>query len=210
MSDGAEHPHADDAAISVVTRPATAEIEKIKGSRFVADISPASTPRAAESFVAAIRSREPSASHHCWAYRIAPGTVRASDDGEPTGTAGPPILRRLESASLWETAVVVTRYYGGTNLGTGGLIRAYGAAAAEAIAAASIGEKYRMASFALRFPYDMSSVIERAIATYNGEITKSDYAEFVDLTVSVPASTGSEFVNDVRDATSGTVIPHGV
>lgn len=210
MSDGTVQPEEVDAPISVVTRPSTIEIEKIKGSRFVADIAPAATARAAESFVGGIREREPSASHHCWAYRIAPGTVRASDDGEPSGTAGPPILRRMESASLWETTIVVTRYYGGTNLGTGGLIRAYGAAAAEAIATASIAEKHRMRSFTVRFPYDLSSVIDRLVATYSGEITRSDYAELVDLTVAVPASTGPAFVNDVRNATSGTVIPQGL
>ena len=193
--------------ISVVSRSTTVEIEKIKGSRFIADISPAATADDAASFIAGVRAREPAASHHCWAYRIDPERVRASDDGEPAGTAGQPILRRLESASLWESLIVVTRYYGGTNLGTGGLIRAYGSAAAEAIAAASVREKHRMASFIVRHPYDISAVIERVLAAHSGQVTSSEYTDVVSLTVSIPTSTGTDFISDVRDATAGTVIP---
>ncbi len=207
MSDDATVTPPSPPSISVVSRPSTVEIEKIKGSRFVANISPAASADDAISFIANVRDREPAASHHCWAYRIDPELIRASDDGEPAGTAGPPILRRLESASLWETAIVVTRYYGGTNLGTGGLIRAYGTAAAEAIAGAAVREKRRMASFMVRHPYDISAVIERVLAAYSGQVKSSEYTDVVSLTISITASTGSDFINDVRDATSGTVIP---
>jgi uncharacterized YigZ family protein len=193
--------------ITVVSHPARTEIERIKGSRFVADISPADTPGAAAAFIDEVRDREPNASHHCWAFRIAIDAVRASDDGEPAGTAGPPILRRLESASLWQTAIVVSRYYGGTNLGTGGLIRAYGAAAAAAISVARLSEKRRMVAFTLRYPYDLSTIIERVVMSFSGRITSAEYTDVVYVTVSIPEVSGTVFINAIRNATSGAVIP---
>lgn len=192
----------------VVVGPASIEIAKIKGSRFIADIGAAESTDAAMSFLAGIRTREPSASHHCWAYRISPGDIRSSDDGEPGGTAGPPILRRLESAGLWKTVLVVTRYYGGTNLGTGGLIRAYGEAAAAAIAGAATTSRPRMTTFRVSHPYDASATIQRVLGSHGATITESAYSDVVDLWVSVPESRGADFVDAVRDATAGSVTPH--
>lgn len=191
----------------VVVGTATIEIDKIKGSRFIADIGAAETADAAMSFLTGIRTREPSASHHCWAYRISPGDIRSSDDGEPGGTAGPPILRRLESAGLWKTVIVVTRYYGGTNLGTGGLIRAYGEAAAAAIATAETTARPRMVSFRISHPYDASATIQRVMGSHRGSITESTYSDVVDLTVLVPESQSADFIEDIRDATAGNVTP---
>ena len=191
----------------VVVRPATIEIDKIKGSRFIADIGPAESAEAATSFLTSIRNREPAASHHCWAYRIPPRDIRSSDDGEPGGTAGPPILRRLESAGLWKTVIVVTRYYGGTNLGTGGLIRAYGEAAAVAIARAVTARLPRMTTFRISHPYEASATIQRVLATHGANITESSYSDVVDLTVSVPESQSRDFAEDLRDATAGSVTP---
>lgn len=113
-----------------IARAAEAEI-KVDGSRFLAEAIPVDSRATVASEIEAIREREHKATHHCTAYRLGRdgADARSNDDGEPTGTAGPPILRQIEARDLTNTLVVVTRYYGGTKLGTGGLVRAYGDAA---------------------------------------------------------------------------------
>src|SRR5690606_11612852 len=118
----------------VVAGTARAELRE-KGSRFIAEVFPVETEEEAAAAIEAVRRREHAATHHCTAYRLGPEgeLFRASDDGEPSGTAGLPILRQIEARGLTNTLVVVTRYFGGTKLGRGGLIRAYGEAAARAL-----------------------------------------------------------------------------
>ena len=111
-----------------------AELPKIKGSRFIAGVYPILTEEQARRFLLAARAKHPKATHHCLAFRC--GTVaRASDDGEPSGTAGRPILAQLDAAGIENAAAVVVRYYGGRKLGAGGLARAYGAATRAALVA---------------------------------------------------------------------------
>ena len=111
-----------------------AELPKIKGSRFIAGVCPILTEEQARMFLLAARAKHPKATHHCLAFRC--GTVaRASDDGEPSGTAGRPILAQLDAAGIENAAAVVVRYYGGRKLGAGGLARAYGAATRAALVA---------------------------------------------------------------------------
>jgi uncharacterized YigZ family protein len=195
---------ADD-AVRTVAKPTRVEIEKIKGSRFICDLAPAADEASALAVVDGIRSLEPTATHHCWAYRLGTGRVRSSDDGEPGGTAGPPILRRLESAGISDVVAVVTRYYGGTNLGTGGLIRAYGAATAAAIAAADTVTRPRTVGFRLSHPYDLSAAIDGVLAANGAEVTSSRYAAAVTLEVLVPAANAESFTAAIREATSGAV-----
>ncbi|KFN43756.1 hypothetical protein N790_10970 [Arenimonas malthae CC-JY-1] len=109
--------------------PASFELEA-KRSRFLARARPVDTPEAALAFLREIA--DPQATHNCWAYRIG-GQYRSSDDGEPGGSAGRPILAAIEGQGVDQVMVVVTRWYGGTNLGVGGLVRAYGGAAAECL-----------------------------------------------------------------------------
>ncbi|KAJ1396114.1 ribosomal protein S5 domain 2-type protein, partial [Ochromonadaceae sp. CCMP2298] len=104
----------------------------IKKSKFFARAAPAKTFAEASAFMDGVR--DPKASHNCWAYR-SKATTRCSDDGEPSGTAGKPILNILEAENIIDTVLIVTRYFGGTKLGAGGLIRAYGGAAKLAILA---------------------------------------------------------------------------
>lgn len=120
-----------------VAKRATVEIE-IKKSRFIADVAPVPDELEAQAFLSAVRSAHPTATHHCYAYITGyPGrAVRMSDDGEPSGTAGRPILEVIEREGLTNTIVVVTRYFGGTLLGAAGLVRAYARAASEGIKAA--------------------------------------------------------------------------
>lgn len=119
--------------------PATAEIEA-KRSRFVCDLSPAASEDAARAFVEQVRSGSRDARHHCTAFVLGPdgATQRSNDDGEPSGTAGAPMLDVLRGRGLTDVVAVVTRWFGGTLLGTGGLIRAYGDAVAAAVGEATI------------------------------------------------------------------------
>ena len=114
---------------------------EVKRSHFLARALRADDEQEARAFIAAVRSRHPDARHHCSAYTVpSPGALpveRSNDDGEPSGTAGQPILEVLRGTGLVDATVVVTRYFGGTLLGTGGLVRAYGEAAARAIKAAA-------------------------------------------------------------------------
>ena len=110
------------------------EGDPIKGSRFIVDVSPAGDEDEARQVLTQVRADFPDASHHCWAWRIAdPAIDRVNDDGEPSGSAGRPILAQLTGRDPVDTAVIVTRYFGGTKLGVGGLVRAYGGAAGAAL-----------------------------------------------------------------------------
>lgn len=110
------------------------EAEPSKGSRFIATVVPVSNEAAAKAALEEIVHEMPDATHHCWAWRIASPVIdRAGDDGEPSGSAGRPILAALSGRDIVDTAVIVTRYFGGTKLGVGGLVRAYGGAAGQAL-----------------------------------------------------------------------------
>ena len=120
--------------------PVPAETIRIENvvvnSRFIATIGPAASVDEAKAFIAEMRAAMPDASHHVYAYKVGFGgsvTEGMSDDGEPSGTSGPPILAVLRGANLGDVVIVVTRYFGGTKLGTGGLVRAYGNAARAAL-----------------------------------------------------------------------------
>ena len=119
--------------------PASAELE-VKRSRFVCDLAPAATEESARAFVDQVRARSRDARHHCTAFVLGPdgATLRSNDDGEPSGTAGPPMLDVLRGRGLTDVVAVVTRWFGGTLLGTGGLIRAYGDAVSTAVDAATV------------------------------------------------------------------------
>ena len=144
--------------------------------------------------LALIKEQEPKANHHCWAYRIDPDGLleRSSDDGEPANTAGAPILRALVSAELYNVAVVVVRYFGGTKLGVSGLISAYGDATRAVIDSAPILESKLTWPMIIRFGYDQISFVERicqspaveiieriqeATLTYHISVIRSNFEE---------------------------------
>lgn len=191
--------------ITGLARPLTLEIDRIKGSRFIGDAAPAGDDDAALSFVAAIREREPSATHHCWAFRLADGRERSSDDGEPGGTAGAPILRRIGGADLSDVVVVVTRYYGGTKLGTGGLVRAYGGCAGAVLDAAERMVRPRVAVFAVDHPYELSGPIEGVLAAHDATVLDADYGAAVSLRVQLPLALAEGFAAALQEATAGRV-----
>jgi uncharacterized YigZ family protein len=187
-----------------VSGAASAEV-RIKGSRFIADVLHVSSVEAAMSGVETIRRREPDATHHCFAYRIGDsGNVfRTSDDGEPTGTAGIPILRQIDRRDLIDTLVVVTRYYGGTKLGTGGLIRAYGETASDGLNVSVVIETIRRDSFELVFAYDLTSPAMQVIAGFDCEVVTSEYGSETRLEVAVRRSQSTAFQEAWQETLAG-------
>jgi uncharacterized YigZ family protein len=173
-----------------IARPTLAEPPKTKGSRFIGEAFLVTTEAEAETRLAAVRTREHAATHWCWAWRLGTdgAAFRSSDDGEPSGSAGAPILRQIDARGLTNTLVVVTRYYGGTKLGVGGLVRAYGEAASEALDAARIVEHVARVPVRLRFAYDDTSPAMHTVNRFDAEIAEQHYSDDTELVVHVRRS----------------------
>lgn len=153
---------------------------RVRRSRFIAAALPAADPAGALARVTEEEARYPDATHCCWAYRLAaPGGTaeRAHDAGEPAGTAGPPILSALRGAGLVDTVVVVTRYFGGTRLGKGGLARAYRDAARAALAAAGSVQTILRAEATVVVPLSLDGAARNLVARHQGAITGAAYTE---------------------------------
>ncbi|MFI5263752.1 MAG: IMPACT family protein [Candidatus Kapaibacterium sp.] len=180
---------------------------KVKGSRFIADIFPVDSKKEIDEHLTQIRKEFYDATHHCYAYRLGllSEQSRAADDGEPAGTAGKPILLALTSKELINCLLVVARYYGGMNLGTGGLSRAYGEAAKVAVNGAKIKTIFLTDTFNLILNYEEVAPLERILSQY-GAIFKADYGEKVKMEVAVRKSFCGEFKADIREKFFGHVI----
>ncbi|MDA0875629.1 MAG: YigZ family protein [Bacteroidetes bacterium] len=178
---------------------------KIKGSRFIGEALPVDSTAAAEEALAAIRKREYDATHHCSAWRIDPEgrEFRFSDDGEPSGSAGAPILRQIEGKGLSGALVVVTRYYGGTKLGTGGLIRAYGEAAALALDEAPTREVIPRRRRTVRFAYEDTSPAMHTIGLFDVVMAGTRYSEVTEIDLDVRAAEVEAFESAFTEALSG-------
>jgi uncharacterized YigZ family protein len=192
--------------VLTLQRPTRLEIDKISGSRFIGDAAAVSAEPDALAFVENIRNREPNATHHCWALRLADGRQRSSDAGEPGGTAGPPILRRIIGSGLHDVVVVVTRYYGGTNLGKGGLVRAYGEAAGAVLNSAPKLLKPVLTYWSVTHPYDLSGPVGQVLARHDAVSVSADYGEKVVLVLAVRVGLSTGFVDALTDATAGAVV----
>ena len=176
-----------------ITEPCVADIKE-KGSVFKAYLLPVQSTESFFNQLGFIKEQEAKANHHCWAYRIDPDGLleRSSDDGEPSNTAGAPILRALISAELYNVAVVVVRYFGGTKLGVSGLISAYGDATRAVIDSAPVLESKLTWPMSIRFGYGQISFVERicqspgvkiiernqeATLTYHISVIRSNFEE---------------------------------
>ena len=184
--------------------PSRAEIT-VKASRFIAEAMPAAPVEAALENLDIIRKREYNASHHCFAYRIGfeAEDFRYSDDGEPNGTGGPPILRHIDGRELTNLIVVVTRYYGGTNLGTGGLTRAYGDAAAAALDSARAVTRILRQRLSLRFQYDDTSPAMHTINQFDAPILDTRYSEDTEIIVNVRRAEADALIAMFTSALAG-------
>ena len=187
-----------------VALSASAQI-KVSGSRFLAEALPAANEREVEDHIERIRKREYGATHHCTAFRVGIDAeiFRFNDDGEPSGTAGRPILRQIEARDLTNTLVVVTRYFGGTKLGTGGLIRAYGDVASDALDAAGVAVEVISEHLFVSFDYDDTSPAMLVIDRFSAEVVESTYTDVTELTVAIPRSRAEAFEAAFVDALGG-------
>lgn len=165
-------------------------ITEIKRSRFITTLIPASTQADVTALLDELRTEFPDASHHCWAYLLgAPKSsahVGMSDDGEPKGTAGRPMLNILLHADVGDVAVVVTRYFGGTKLGTGGLMRAYSDCVKHILTQISTTPKVSYQQVSLRCPYAQLDQIQRVTQQIGGQIEHSDYQHDIVLHLAIP------------------------
>ena len=191
--------------------PTRAETPKVKGSRFIGEAFAAADDAAVAVCLSDLRRREPQATHWCWAARLgAPGergdgaTPRTSDDGEPAGSAGIPILREIERRGLSDALVVVTRYYGGTKLGTGGLARAYGEAAGLALDAAPTAVRVVRVGVRLAFGFADTAAAMRVAAGAGVVVREQTFsASGSVLVLDVPRSAAEALAARFVEATAG-------
>jgi uncharacterized YigZ family protein len=181
---------------------------RVKGSRFLALAWRLDSESEALGRLEPLHRRYHDATHHCWALRCGPPescAERHEDDGEPSGTAGLPILGALRRAEVCDAMVVVVRYFGGTKLGTGGLVRAYGEAAALAVEAAPVREILRTARLALACHYHDLGTVEAVLARLGGDIVdvSRDYAAEPRIEVEVVRSRAGGLRAAVVEATAG-------
>lgn len=175
-------------------------------SRFIGYIAPVRTEEEATAFISEKKALHWDASHNVYAYILREGqTRRYSDDGEPQGTAGVPVLEVLQREGLVDVAAVVTRYFGGVLLGAGGLVRAYSHAAKLAVDAAERMVMSECAELSAMFSYDQYGRIERLLAKYGARTLGSDYAADVTLRVLMKANRVEAFQRDLAELTAGRV-----
>lgn len=183
---------------------ASAEIV-IQKSRFIGHAARAETEQQAIEFIDSIKLLHRTATHNCSAYLIGEhdSVQKANDDGEPSGTAGFPMLEVLKKQGLKDTVLVVTRYYGGIKLGSGGLIRAYGKASSAALSAAGIVERKLHHLMKASIDYTWLGKLENEIRQSQFPLDHLEYTEGVDLYIHVPIEKEEEFINWINELTNG-------
>lgn len=197
--------------MKVISEGGTGEVVE-KKSRFIASIFPVHSEEEALEYISRIRKKYYDARHNCFAYVIGEKneTERCSDDGEPSGTAGRPMLDVLTGQGLHDVLVVVTRYFGGTLLGTGGLVRAYSAAVKEGLAHCRIQEKIRGCLVTFETDYNGLGKVQYIAAGMGLTEQESRYGEKVELVYVVPMEKVEVLEREVTEKTGGrTVIDRG-
>ncbi|MFD1020292.1 YigZ family protein [Thalassobacillus hwangdonensis] len=177
----------------------------IQKSRFIGYVRRCDTEEEAQTFIKEIKKKHNDANHNCSAYMIGEHDLiqKANDDGEPSGTAGVPMLEVLKRKGLKDTAVVVTRYFGGIKLGAGGLIRAYSSTTSEAIKATGIVKRQLMREMTVKADYSLLGKLENEIRNSSFHLETINYLEIVELVVYVESGREDEFSNWITDLTSG-------
>jgi uncharacterized YigZ family protein len=180
---------------------------KIIDSRFIASAFPVSVKEEAEDIIKQVRIEFYDANHNCFAYRIGiSGEVfRYSDDGEPSGTAGVKIFRAIQSKNISDILIVVTRYFGGTKLGVGGLSRAYFDSTMSVLDKAKIVEKVLMEELTIKFPYDFTSQVMHTISKFEAKVIDTTYEEDVKMMLNVRQAMINNFKMELFDLCRGNV-----
>jgi uncharacterized YigZ family protein len=177
--------------------------EEIRKSRFIANAANVSSPEEASAFLE--RIREARATHHCWAYKIGPN-YRFSDDGEPGGTAGRPILNAIEKQHVDGVMVVVVRYYGGVKLGTGGLARAYGGCTAKCLQQARLKRIVPTAEVQLRVGFDHIGALYATIDQFGATKREEAYTDAgLDIRLEIDRADRQALLTALVDASAGGI-----
>ena len=182
----------------------------VVNSRFIASLSPAGSVEEARAFVNDIKQRYPDASHHVPAFVIGHGKsiiTHCTDDGEPSGTAGRPALAVLQGSGLGNVVVVVTRYFGGTKLGTGGLVKAYGDAVREVLKGVKFAVLVPTTTLMFVLPYRLYDQVVRLMETHAGQVIDTEFMEEIIVTVRFKDEVVETFTNDLGNLSSGQVEP---
>lgn len=193
----------------VPLRPARAET-RAGNSRFIASIARADSPEAAREYIRSIKDEFADASHNVPAFLIGGGscvTEFCSDDGEPSGTSGRPVLAVLKGSGLGNAAIVVTRYFGGTLLGTGGLVKAYGDAAKAALTAVARAELVPARLASIELPYQRYEGVKALILGLGAEVTREGFGELVSLELVMPIAAQPEFERRLAELGAGAIRP---
>ena len=174
-----------------------------KKSRFIGQVQHAESVSEAVAFVESVRRKHADATHNVWAYVLADGQMRWSDDGEPGGTSGQPTLNVFRSANVCDVVCVVTRYFGGILLGSGGLVRAYSKAASMAMEAAGRARMAEWQSVAVECSYAHYERLRRLLEGEGAQDMAGDFAEFVTVTCLLPAGVPEQIGGRITDMTAG-------
>lgn len=181
---------------------------KIKGSKFIGYVKPVDTVEEAEKYIDFISEQNYDATHNCTAFKVGVGdqaVFRYNDDGEPGGTGGRPILEAIEGKGLTNVVGVVTRYFGGTKLGMGGLSRAYRNCADQALAKAGKREFFFTKIFVINFTYNLTGIVMELIDKYACTIEDKHYGNKTELTLAVKKIQSDEFKQNLINKTGGKI-----
>lgn len=191
-----------------IAKEATAEL-KIKNSRFIGETCLVESVEQATERLQIIRKREHSATHHCYAYQVGlfgQTQFKYSDDGEPSGTAGKPIYDQLTGSGLSNLLIVVTRYYGGTQLGTGGLTHAYSETAQAVLEVSGRKEHFLQTEFDLQIEFPLYDRVQRLVAKLGASIINADFSDQVKLRLAIRKSRAEELYNHLVELSNGKAI----
>ncbi len=182
------------------------EIE-VERSRFITTVQEVQSPEAAQAFVAELKAEFRDANHNCWAYLVGPpgssDRIGLSDDGEPHGVAGKPMLTTLQHSGLGDTAVVVSRCFGGVKLGKGGMVKAYTAAVQTALEKLPRTQRIAWANIEITFDYSLLTPLQCRLEEFEAETLQSNYAEKVSLNIRLPEERQEGFEKMFADLTAG-------
>jgi uncharacterized YigZ family protein len=183
--------------------------EKIRQSKFIATVAHAASIKEAKEFIAKIKNEFPDATHNCWAYQAGhpfdTSKIGKSDDGEPHNTAGKPMLNLLIHFKAGEIAAVVTRYFGGVKLGTGGLVRAYSGVLKKALELLELTEKKEFSCISFSINYNNLSAVKDILRKFEAIVIKEDYKENVFFSISLNKLKINDFKNALNNAVKGEV-----
>jgi len=174
-----------------------------KKSRFIANVFPVKNEAEAAKFIEGTKKKYWDARHNCYAYVLDGGISKCSDDGEPQGTAGRPILEVINGAMVCDVLIIVTRYFGGTLLGTGGLVRAYSGAAKEGLSSSIIVKKQSGKKLFIKTDYNGAGKLQYIAAQMGITVNNTEYGTDVQMELCVPSGDVQAFIKKVTEATSG-------